>query len=41
MCIDNLVYCLAVQPIDNVAYKLSNLVKLSSRYKPQVLTIFE
>ena len=28
VCVDNLVYYLAMQPIDDVAYKLSDLVKL-------------
>ena len=41
VCIGNLVYYLAVQPIDDMVYKLSDLVKLIVLYKLAALTLFE
>ena len=35
VCIGNLVYYLAVQPRDDMAYKLSDLVKVIILYKPE------
>ena len=41
VCIGNLVYYLVVQPIGDVAYKLSDLVKSIILYKSPALAFFE
>ena len=40
VCVGNLVYYLAVQPLDDMVYKLSDLVELIVLYKLAALTLF-